>query len=121
MLELSKCYIWRKTLKTTLFALNSSFTHTNLAVRYLAYSLENQGVTCDIAEFCLKDKRENILYELYKRNSEIYAFSVYIWNYTEMLEIAGELHKLRPESHIVFGGPEVSFEKEDFCLNKAKI
>lgn len=101
-------------MKITLFALNSSFTHTNLAVRYLADSLEKQGFSADIAEFNLKDKHENILHELFKRKSDIYAFSVYIWNYTEMLEFAKELKLLIPNSHIILGGPEVSFEDEAF-------
>jgi len=101
-------------LKITLFALNSSFTHTNLAVRYIAYSLKQQSINADIAEFCLKDKHENILFDLYEKRSDIYGFSVYIWNRTEMLEFARELKMLLPCSKIIFGGPEVSFEDEGF-------
>jgi len=101
-------------LNITLFALNSSFTHTNLAVRYLANSLEADGFSADIAEFCLKDKKDNILFELYKRKSSVYAFSVYIWNYREMLDTAKSLKLLLPDTKIILGGPEVSFENESF-------
>ncbi|MBR5514635.1 MAG: DUF4080 domain-containing protein [Clostridia bacterium] len=101
-------------MKITLFALNSSYTHTNLAIRYLAYSLNENNIHAELKEFCLKDKHENILCELYRTNSDIYAFSVYIWNYTEMIELARELKCLLPDSKIIFGGPEVSFENESF-------
>lgn len=101
-------------MKITLLAVNSSYTHTNLAVRYLAYSLKQQGIENTILEFNSKDKHDNILRELYIAKSDIYAFSVYIWNRDEMLLLAKELKSLLPECRIILGGPEVSFEAEDF-------
>ncbi len=101
-------------MKITLFALNSSYTHTNPAVRALALSLSRHGESVNIAEYCLKDERLIVLYDLVSRDSDIYGFSAYIWNITELLEYAAELKKLRPGCHIIFGGPEVSFENEEF-------
>ncbi|MBQ4561840.1 MAG: B12-binding domain-containing radical SAM protein [Clostridia bacterium] len=98
----------------TLFALNSSFTHTNLAIRYLASALEAEGLTAVIKEYNLKDKKAKVLNELVNTHSDIYAFSVYIWNINAMLSYARDLKKLRPHSYIVFGGPEVSFENDSF-------
>ena len=101
-------------MKITLLAINSSYTHTALAVRYLAYSLERRGIENTILEFNSKDKHDNILNELYLSKSDIYALSVYIWNRDEMLLLARELKSLLPECRIILGGPEVSFEDEDF-------
>lgn len=101
-------------MKVTLFALNSSFTHTNLAVRYLARALDKAGFDTRITEYTLKDKKSIVLHELVNTDSNIYAFSVYIWNINEMLSYARELKKLKPDSYIIFGGPEVSFENEAF-------
>ena len=101
-------------MKVTLFALNSSFTHTNLAVRYLASVLTADGIDCRIAEFNLKDKKKYILHDLVCSESDIYTFSVYIWNRNEMLTVADELKKLRPKCRIIFGGPEVSYENSEF-------
>ena len=98
----------------TLFALNSSFTHTNLALRYLAAVLEKNDFCVTIKEFTLKDRKAKVLYELVNTKASIYAFSVYIWNRNEMISYARELKKLCPDAHIIFGGPEVSFEDEGF-------
>lgn len=108
-------------MKITLFALNSSFTHTNLAIRYLAYALERSGFSPYIKEYTLKDKKARVLNELVNSESDIYAFSVYIWNRREMLSYAMELKKLRPNSYIIFGGPEVSFEGNSFLAENPFI
>lgn len=101
-------------MKITLFALNSSFTHTNLAIRYLASSLDDAGFCCNLCEYNLNDDHGRVLYDLVNQSSDIYAFSVYIWNRNEMLKCARELKMLKPDSFIIFGGPEVSFESDVF-------
>ncbi len=103
-------------MKITLFALNSSFTHTNLAVRYLASVLDGSDHTVIIKEYTLNDRKARVLNELVNTKADIYAFSVYIWNRNEMLSYARELKKLCPDSKIIFGGPEVSFENEAFLV-----
>ncbi len=108
-------------MKITLFALNSSFTHTNLAIRYLASALEDEGFLPIIKEYTLKDKKALVLNELVNSSSDIYAFSVYIWNRNEMLSYARELKKLKPDSRIILGGPEVSFENETFLSDHPYI
>ena len=108
-------------MKVTLFALNSSYTHTNLAVRYLASELESVGISTSIKEYTLKDRKASVLYRLACTDADIYAFSVYIWNRNEMLSYARDLKKLCPESFIIFGGPEVSFEDEAFLTEHPYI
>lgn len=99
--------------KVLLFALNSSYMHTNLAVRCIKNSLIGAGYECDIAEFNLKDKRRKILEALVGAEADIYGFSVYIWNAREMCDFAADLKKIRPSSAIIFGGPEVSFDTDE--------
>ena len=101
-------------MKTVLFALNSSYVHTNLAVRCLKRSLNAMQLESVIVEKSLKDRRLSVLSELYSHKAEIYCFSAYIWNISDMLYFARQLRILLPETVIVFGGPEVSFETEDF-------
>lgn len=101
-------------MKTVLFALNGSYSHTNLAVRAIGSSLRNAGEQTVIIEKNLKDTRLSVLNTLVSENADVYGFSVYIWNVTEMLHFAAELKTLLPDSVIVFGGPEVSFADETF-------
>ncbi len=100
--------------KIALFALNSSYSHTNSAVRCIKKSLFEAGFEAEILEYNLKDKRRNIIEALIRVDADIYGFSVYIWNIAEMCLFASDLKKLVPGAKIVFGGPEVSFECEAF-------
>ena len=81
-------------MKTVLFALNSSYSHTNLAVRAIAYGMQKNGLSCKIIEKCSKDKRASILSSLVEENADIYGFSTYIWNVEDMLAYASSLKKL---------------------------
>ena len=71
-------------MKIVLFALNSSYTHTNLAVRAIRKSLATAGFSCEVLEFNLKDRRRRILSALADAEGDIYGFSAYIWNISEL-------------------------------------
>ncbi len=97
-----------------LFTLNASYSHSSLALRCLATGLIRKGFAVTLCERTLKDKRRGVLETLYETAADVYGFSCYIWNITEMKVIAEQLRRLRPEAVIVFGGPEVSYESEAF-------
>ena len=101
-------------MKILLFALNGSYSHTNLAIRCLRSPLLRADFEVVTVEKNLKDRRDDILQELYRARADVYGFSCYIWNITEMLSLAEDLKALLPESRIVLGGPEVSFDAERF-------
>lgn len=101
-------------MKTVLFALNGSYSHTNLAVRAIGHSLRASGEEAVIIEKNLKDTRLSVLEALVSENANIYGFSTYIWNAPEMYAFASELKTLLPSAMLVFGGPEVSFADGDF-------
>lgn len=103
-------------MNVTLFALNSSFVHTNLAVRCIAKNLKAHGHTVTVLERSLKDRTREVLHALAAAEADVYGFSVYIWNRESMLSFAADLHALRPKARIVCGGPEISYEDESFFL-----
>ncbi len=101
-------------MKTVIFALNSSYSHTSLAVRAIARGMERHGLSYEIIEKNQKDKRGGILATLAEAGADIYGFSAYIWNIADMRAYASSLKKILPGAKIVFGGPEVLFAGEDF-------
>ncbi len=101
-------------MKIHLTAINSSYYQSSIAVRSLATVLEDNGNDVYISEFSLKDRYDIMLSQLYATDSSVYAFSVYIWNRSEMLRLACDIKKLKPNALVIFGGPEVSFEDESF-------
>lgn len=103
-------------MKILLTAINAKYIHSNLAVYSLfAYAKENREAI-EIAEYTINHRREYILQEIYKKKPDVLCFSCYIWNYEYVCQIAAEFHKLRPETPIWVGGPEVSYEIEKLFL-----
>lgn len=108
-------------MKTVIFALNSSYSHTSLAARAIAQGMERYGLEYEIIEKNQKDKRGTILASLIEAEADIYGFSTYIWNVEDMLSYASSVKKILPEAKIVFGGPEVAFRGEEFLLEHGFI
>lgn len=101
-------------MKIVLFAMNGSFSHSNLAIRCLREPLERAGFEVVLIEHTLRDRTAHIMEHLYRESADIYGFSCYIWNIEPMLTLAETLKSLIPESRIVLGGPEVSYGLERF-------
>lgn len=103
-------------MKAALVAQNSSYSHTNLAVRVLQARLVKDGINAVIAEDTVNEHGINykLLDRIYALDADVCLFSAYIWNLKEQLLLAECVKELLPDVRIVFGGPEVSFENRDF-------
>lgn len=99
-------------MKVVLTAVNARYYHTNLAVRILRNVLINKGCNTELFETSINDSIERAMSCLYRKNADIYCFSVYIWNAEYIKKLCSGLKKLKPESRIILGGPEVSYNTE---------
>jgi anaerobic magnesium-protoporphyrin IX monomethyl ester cyclase len=63
-----------------------------------------------LREFTAHEPREQILAALLAEEPDVIAFSVYLWNRRQTLELADALTVARPGLRVVIGGPEVSFD-----------
>lgn len=104
-------------MKILLTTLNSKFIHSNLAIRYLKV-YTSDIIDANIREFTINQNLDYIVSEIYKEEVDMVAFSTYIWNLNETLEICEALKIIRPDIKIVLGGPEVSFDGEDLMEEK---
>ena len=98
-------------MKVLLTTLNAKYIHTNLAIRLL-YELnheKHEGLAWK--EFNIKENRDEVAEKcaLY----DVVAFSCYIWNITQTLEVLQKIKAINPNTKILLGGPEVSYEYED--------
>ncbi|KXH79815.1 B12-binding domain-containing radical SAM protein [Sporosarcina sp. HYO08] len=99
-----------------LATLNAKYIHTNLAIRYLkAYALPE--FTAEIAEYTIKDPTINIVSDIYQKNPDVVGFSVYIWNIEETIKVIKTLKKVKPNTKIIVGGPEVTYDY-DYWLDR---
>ncbi len=109
-------------MKIVLVAQNSSYTHTNPAVRIFSCALSEKH-EAEIVETTVNDPGGELALceKLYDKKADMYAFSVYIWNRARQLNTAKMIKKLLPDSIIVVGGPEVSFEDDTFFEENSYI
>jgi len=110
-------------IKVGMIQINNSFSGQN----YLPLSL---GFLYSYASFHVENiERFDFLEPIYKRvkvsdavnhlkDSDIAAFSVYVWNHNLSLAIAKELKKVNPDCLIVFGGCHVPDKNTDKYLQK---
>ncbi|HHT24624.1 MAG TPA: DUF4080 domain-containing protein [Clostridiaceae bacterium] len=101
--------------KVALIALNSSYSHTNLALRYIREKLADLRIA-DLEIFFLEktinDQWFNLFDELVNLRADIYAFSCYIWNRSLVESLSFHLKQIRPETAIIWGGPDVSSQAQ---------
>ena len=98
-------------MKVLLTTLNAKYIHTNLAIRLL-YELnyeKHDGLAWK--EFNIKENREEVAEKC--AVYDVVAFSCYIWNITQTLDVCKKIKQLNSNTKILLGGPEVSYEYED--------
>lgn len=101
-------------MKVLLVGVNSRFTHSNLAIRYLKAFTEDLDYKCFIKEFSINDRVERIVQEIIAEKADIVAFSCYIWNKDYVKQISDLVKLIDSNVKLLFGGPEVSFDSEKY-------
>lgn len=101
-------------MKILLASLNSKYIHTNLAIRLLfQLNKDKQGLAWK--EFTIKEDPDEVAG--FCKEYDVVAFSCYIWNITQTLRVAEKIKLLSPETKILLGGPEVSYDYENVISN----
>jgi len=94
----------------TLIAINAKYIHSNLAVQYIKNYCHLKNIDINVLEFNINDNLDRIVNDIFLTKSNVFAFSCYIWNIEIVLKICNSLKKILPDSLIILGGPEVSYE-----------
>jgi len=97
-------------MKIILTTLNSRFTHSSIALRYLYANLGEFQKDSLIMEFSINDAIQTIAEKLLINNPSIIGIGVYIWNVTFVAELIHILKKISPQTTLILGGPEVTHE-----------
>lgn len=108
-------------LRVLLVALNAKYVHTNLALRYLREGIAVVYPDVLLREFSINEHIEQIAGEIYEAKADVVGFSCYIWNIKEIMAVIRHLRPVCPGVRFVLGGPEVSYEVEDFLLENLEV
>ena len=99
-------------MKTLLIGINSKYIHPTLSIYQLAY---NTTYPVTLKEFTIKDNVDKIVNYIISEKPDLVGFSVYIWNITIVKEIIKSIRDTN--IMILLGGPEVSYNAEEYILN----
>ncbi|WP_242833891.1 B12-binding domain-containing radical SAM protein [Desulfosporosinus sp. OT] len=108
-------------LRVLLVALNAKYVHTNLALRYLREEVRAVYPDVLLREFSINEHLDQIAGEIYEAKADVIGFSCYIWNMKEIAALIRRLHPVCPDTRFVIGGPEVSFEAEEFLREHREV
>lgn len=108
--------------KVVLAACNAKYIHSNLALRYLSrFRDNNRRHLIKTVEFTINQRADFIVEELFRMQPDVILFSCYIWNVEILRQICPVLKKILPACQIGLGGPEVSYDSEDFLQNNPSV
>jgi len=93
-----------------LATINARYIHTSVGLRYLLANLGELRPRARILEFEIKQKPLEIAAELLSYKPRIIGMGVYIWNSALTAEVVAILKRVSPETVLILGGPEVSYE-----------
>ena len=96
-----------------LTTLNAKYIHSSLGLRYLKSNMGDLYERTTIVEYNINIRAIDITEKLLSRKPSIIGFSVYIWNIEQTTAIINLIKALSPETCIIIGGPEVSYEYKD--------
>lgn len=95
-----------------LATINARYIHAALGLRYLYANLAEMRAATVVQEFDLRQRASDIAEEILAHNPGIVGLGVYIWNVSLSTEVVAVLKRVSPETYVVLGGPEVSYETE---------
>lgn len=101
-------------MEVILVGINSKYIHTNLSIRYLK---ANCDYPIALKEYTIKDKPEIIAKDLIELNPDVIGFSVYIWNIEITCKVLEILKAKKIKANIILGGPEVSYEYDEYLTS----
>lgn len=104
-----------------LTTLNSKYIQTSLALYTLKAYCRREFPDLSVLEFNINQDLGWILAQIYETKPTVIGFSTNIWNITLQLELVNRLKKVRPETVVILGGPEVSTNPQEIMEEEPGI
>ncbi len=104
-----------------LLGINARYSHSNPALYYLREYCRDTDYRIIIREVSVKKDVPGLLEELRDLAPDILGISVYIWNSLRVKELLRRVREFIPRTLIVLGGPETSFNADDWCKEFEEI
>lgn len=103
-------------MKVLLTTLNAKYIHTSLALRWL-YVANKDKFDISFKEYVIKEDVNTIVDDLLLQKPDVVGISVYIWNVEKVKLLIDLIKERSPQTIIIIGGPEVTYEPDYFIEN----
>lgn len=103
-------------MKVLLTTLNAKYIHTSLALRWL-YVANKDKFDISFKEYVIKEEVTTIVDDLLLQKPDVVGISVYIWNVEKVKLLIDLIKGKSPQTIIIIGGPEVTYEPDYFVEN----
>jgi len=103
-------------MKTILVAINAKYDHEGLAAWYLKAACLKHRIDLKVLQYSINDSVQKIWSEILDESPDVACFSCYIWNRVLIQNLISDLKKVKPQTLVVVGGPEVCYDgaEDDF-------
>ncbi len=98
-------------MKTILVAINAKYEHESLAAWYLKAACRKSGLDLTVLQHSINDSVQKIWTAILDEEPDVACFSCYIWNRILVQNLIADLKKVRPDTVVVVGGPEVCYDE----------
>jgi len=96
-----------------LTTLNARYAHAAFGLRYLLANLDDSlRQRARIVEFDINQRATDMLEAILVHEPKVVGIGVYIWNALQSEQLVAMLKRVRPDTVVILGGPEVSYETE---------
>lgn len=101
-----------------LVTLNSTYQHSSFGLRYIKANMKELKSFTQILEPTIQINPKNLVEKILSLKPKIVGFGIYIWNTHQTYEVISILKKISPDTIVVLGGPEITYETESQALTK---
>ena len=99
-------------MKVVLVSLNSQYIHSSLAPWCLLSGIRafaDPTVQAQVVEGTVNEPTDAVIQRIVDQQPSAVGFCCYIWNITQVEQIAAQIKQRLPQCFVFFGGPEVSY------------
>lgn len=101
--------------KILFLALNAKYSHTCLAIRYLRERCSKAKLAnTDLLELTINNHLPDIVGQIFEKQPDILCIACYLWNIELVKQLLPIVRRILPQTIIICGGPEVSYDSEAF-------
>ncbi len=108
--------------KILLVGLNARYTHSNLALYYIASQVKSSSnYKASIYETSINAPYLSIMEQCLDEKPDVIGFSVYIWNSDLVKRLVDDINRIKPSLKIILGGPQITYNHRDWREHEAVL